>query len=78
MRGIVKFEIPMAGQARIDIYNILGKLVATPFDGTARTGENNIVWDGRNQAGENIATGIYFYRLTADNYVETKKMTLMK
>ncbi|MFH1373092.1 MAG: T9SS type A sorting domain-containing protein, partial [bacterium] len=74
----ISFTLPMAGQARIDIYNILGKLVATPFDGTARTGENNIVWDGRNQAGENVATGIYFYRLTADNYVETKKMTLMK
>ena len=74
----IGFTLPVSGKARIDIFNILGKLVATPFDGIARTGANEVVWDGRNFAGETVATGIYFYRLTADNYVETKKMTLMK
>ena len=74
----IGFTLPVSGKARIDIFNILGKLVATPFDGIAQSGANEVVWDGRNFAGETVATGIYFYRLTADNYVETKKMTLMK
>jgi hypothetical protein len=74
----IGFTLPVSGKARIDIFNILGKLVATPFDGIAQAGANEVVWNGRNFAGETVATGIYFYRLTADNYVETKKMTLMK
>ena len=74
----IGFTLPVSGKARIDIFNILGKLVATPFDGIAQVGANEVAWDGRNFAGETVATGIYFYRLTADNYVETKKMTLMK
>ncbi len=74
----IGFTLPVAGKARIDIYNILGKLVATPFDGMANSGTNEVVWDGRNFAGETVATGIYFYRLSADNYVETRKMTLLK
>ena len=74
----ISFNVPVAGKARIDIYNILGRLVATPFDGMARTGHNEVIWDGRNFAGDYVASGIYFYRLTADDYVATRKMTLMK
>jgi hypothetical protein len=74
----ISFSLPVATKARIEIYNILGKLVAVPFDGLAKAGTNEVVWDGRNSAGETVSSGIYFYRLTADNYTETKKMTLMK
>ncbi len=74
----ISFTMPSTGTARIEIFNILGKLVAVPFDGVAQAGLNEIVWDGKNSAGENVASGIYFYRLTADNYSETRKMTLLK
>jgi len=74
----ISFNMPVSGKARIEIFNILGKLVAIPFDGIAQAGANEVVWDGKNFAGESVASGIYFYRLTADSYVETKKMTLLK
>jgi hypothetical protein len=74
----INFSVPAATKARVEIYNILGNRVATIFDGVAQAGDNTVVWDGNNEAGEAAATGIYFYRLTADNFVETKKMTLMK
>ena len=74
----IQFSLPTSGQARIEIFNILGELVATPFNGVATAGENTVVWDGTNSAGQTVSSGIYFYRLTADTYTETKKMTLLK
>ena len=51
----------------------------TTFDGMADAGETKVIWDGRTMSGETAASGIYLYRLTADNkQIETKKMTLLK
>ncbi len=74
----IEFSLPTAGKTKIEVYNILGELVSTPFDGIAAAGANSIVWDGTNSKGQNVSSGIYFYRLTADEYTETKKMTLLK
>jgi flagellar hook assembly protein FlgD len=41
-------------------------------------GEHDIIWDGRNANGDEMATGIYFYRFRADDFVDTKKMILLK
>ena len=70
--------MPAAGRARIDIFNILGRSIATPFDGEVQAGITEVVWNSRNTGGEAVASGIYFYRLTADNYSETRKMMLLK
>jgi len=74
----IKFSLPTAGVTKIEVYNILGELVSIPFEGMAAAGQNSIVWDGTNSHGENVSSGIYFYRLTADEYTDTKKMTLLK
>ncbi|MCK4605652.1 MAG: T9SS type A sorting domain-containing protein, partial [candidate division Zixibacteria bacterium] len=74
----ISFSLPSAGRARIEIYNILGRLVAVPHDGMSSAGNNQIVWNGKNSAGKPVSSGVYFYRLTADNYTETRKMTLLK
>jgi len=74
----ISFSLPSAGRARIEIYNILGRLVAVPHDGMSSAGINQVVWNGRNSAGKPVSSGVYFYRLTADNYTETRKMTLLK
>ncbi len=74
----ISFVMPVTGRATLEIYNVLGRLVATPFDGIAQAGVNEVVWDGTNSAGVQVASGIYFYRLKADDFTETKKMTLLK
>ena len=74
----IQFNLPQAGKAKIEIFNLLGKRVATPYDDIAPAGMNTIEWDGKNSAGNSVASGIYFYRLSADNYTDTKKMTLIK
>ena len=62
----------------MEIFNLLGQKINTIFDGQAEAGLNSVNWDGTNNSGETVASGIYFYRLTADNYSDTKKMTLLK
>ncbi|MBD3401630.1 DUF4397 domain-containing protein, partial [candidate division GN15 bacterium] len=75
---VISFTMPSAGTARIEVFNILGHKVATPFDGTAAAGTTEVVWDGRSDTGRPVASGVYFYRLTTDTYTDTKKMMLLK
>jgi len=74
----ILFTVPATGHVKIEVFNILGRLIATPFDGEASIGSNQVVWDGRSSDGEMTSSGVYFYRLTADNYTETRKMMLLK
>jgi len=74
----IAFTLPNAGQAKIEIFNVLGRSIAVIFEGQAQAGENRVVWDGRDAYGSITASGVYFYRLTADNYTETRKMMLLK
>ena len=74
----ISFVMPTSGKATIEVYNVLGRLVATPFDGIAQSGVNEAVWNGTNTTGEAVASGIYFYRLKTESFTETKKMTLLK
>ncbi len=60
------------------IYNILGDLVRTLMDEKKMPGNYQVVWDGRDDKGEKVSSGIYFYRLEAGDYSETKRMILVK
>ncbi|MCH8306187.1 MAG: T9SS type A sorting domain-containing protein, partial [Candidatus Marinimicrobia bacterium] len=55
------------------IYNLLGEEVAQLVDGFQQAGEYRLSWNA-----SNVSSGIYFYRLSAGNYTETKKMVLLK
>ncbi len=75
----ISFSVPTASQVRLEVYNVLGKLVAVPYDGLAQAGQQEVVWDGRDLAGNSVASGVYFYRLTAANgWTEARKMMLLK
>ncbi len=74
----ISFALPQAGNAKVEVFNVLGRLIATPFNGQAEAGETHVVWDGRDNSGDQAASGVYFYRLSADTYTETKKMMLLK
>ena len=62
----------------LTIYNILGQKVRTLVDEDKLPGNYNVIWDGRDQMGNQVSSGIYFYQLKAGNYKETKKMSLLK
>jgi flagellar hook assembly protein FlgD len=63
----------------IRVYDVSGQLVRTLVDEFTTTGRHDAVWDGRNNNGETVTTGVYFYRMTAPGYAsQTLKMLLLK
>ncbi|MBC8343546.1 MAG: T9SS type A sorting domain-containing protein [Bacteroidetes bacterium] len=75
----ISFSIPMALDVQINIYNVLGQRVATFNEGQLNAGIYNVRWNGRDQIGNALASGIYFYELQAgDQFRKIKKMTLLK
>jgi hypothetical protein len=69
----ITYTIPSAGAVRLAVYNLLGQEVALIFDGVQSAGTYEVFFDKRN-----LPTGIYFYRIQAPGFVETKKMTVAK
>jgi hypothetical protein len=63
---------------RLDIFNVLGQRVKTLAEGTLAPGRYEYVWDGTDRLDQQVASGLYFYRLTTSDRFETKKMVLMK
>jgi hypothetical protein len=74
----IGFQIPKRERVKIAIYNILGQHVKTLVDQMYQKGNYKIVWDGSNRFGETVASGIYFVRIVAGDFVRSKKMVLLK
>lgn len=74
----VRFEVPEDSRVLIKIYDILGREIKTLFNDEVQRGRYTIEWDGLNEAGFQMSTGTYFYRMTANEFVQTKKMLLIK
>ncbi|HEX7879705.1 MAG TPA: S8 family serine peptidase [Candidatus Eisenbacteria bacterium] len=70
----IRFALPAPGRVSLQVFDVSGRLVSTLADGILEAGEHSIDWSGRNQYGEEMPIGVYFYRLTAPDFVETKKM----
>lgn len=74
----IAYTLPEGSNVKLEIYNVLGQKVKVLADEYQSAGTKKVVWDGRNENGEKVSSGIYFYRLDAGNYVQTKKMSLLK
>lgn len=74
----VSFELPVRQMVDLSIYDVSGRLVRTLVDGSMNAGTHEMVWDGRSATGEAGASGVYFYRLQAENFSETRKMILIR
>jgi 5'-nucleotidase/UDP-sugar diphosphatase len=74
----ISYSLPQDGQVRLAIYNVLGQQVKVLVDEYQSAGIKTVIWDGRNQSGETVSSGMYFYRLQVGEVVQTKKMSLMK
>jgi flagellar hook assembly protein FlgD len=69
--------MPVRSDYVLTIYNIAGQVVRV-FEGTADAGTLVLLWDGRNSAGANVASGVYLYRLQSGEFDAVRKMVLMK
>ncbi|MFH2035502.1 MAG: FlgD immunoglobulin-like domain containing protein, partial [Candidatus Zixiibacteriota bacterium] len=73
----IEFSMPIAGFWEMEIFNIQGQIVRH-YLGETDAGNVTIHWDGQSENGQTVASGIYFYRVNAGEYSDTKKMTLIK
>ena len=74
----IQFSIPCQTKVELNIYNIMGKKVRTLVNSTYSTGNYNTVWDGTNDNGISVSSGIYFYQIISDNQKIINKMSFMK
>ena len=74
----IQFAVPAAEQVTLNIYNITGQLVETLVNDNLDAGFHQVVWNGSNLHGSQVASGMYFYHLQAGEFKQIKKMFLLK
>jgi hypothetical protein len=74
----MNYTIPKGGNVRLEIYNSLGEIVNILQDSYQDAGNHSITWTGKDSNGNSLSSGIYFYRLVSNDFVQVKKMTFLK
>ncbi|MBP9191570.1 MAG: aryl-sulfate sulfotransferase [Ignavibacteria bacterium] len=75
----ISYSLPKTSDVSLKIYDMLGNEVRSLLNNESKNaGSYTATWDGKNNSGANVSSGIYFYKLTADNFSKTLKMTLLK
>ena len=74
----IHYDMKEKGLVRIKIYNVAGELVRTLVNDVKDAGAYSLPWDGRNNAGADVASGIYFYKMETKGFSATKKMVILK
>jgi hypothetical protein len=74
---VIPYAVNERAEIQISVINILGQKIRNLFGGMQNPGSYQIIWDGKDEAEKNVSGGIYFYRLDAGNFSQTKKMILL-
>lgn len=74
----INYQISCQGNVSIKIYNFLGQKVRTLVNEEKQAGRYHVNWDGRNERGEFLSTGLYFYNLVSRNYIKMRRMVLLR
>lgn len=74
----ISFALPTRSHVEIVVHNILGQRVRTLIDDERPAGEYSAVWYGTDSRDRPVSTGVYFYRVKAGDFIETKRMLLLK
>jgi hypothetical protein len=75
---VISFALPEASRVKVTVFNVLGQTVMVLADQEMAAGMQRVAWDGRDDNGNSAASGVYFYRISANSFTDTKKMTLLK
>ena len=74
----IRYALPEASQVQIVIYNVMGQQVRTLMDEDQGAGSHQVVWNGRDALGYDVASGVYFVRMQAGTFLQTRKMLLVR
>ncbi|MCI0695215.1 T9SS type A sorting domain-containing protein [candidate division KSB1 bacterium] len=75
---MIQYELPQPSEVKVEIFSITGQLVRRLVDEQQMAGPHEVAWDGRDGSGNPVGSGVYFYRLRADDFVGSKRMLLVK
>lgn len=75
---VINYSMERKGKIDISVFNVLGQHVKTLVNGEVDAGAHQAIWDGTDQNGASVASGVYFYKMVTDKYVDTRKMALMR
>jgi flagellar hook assembly protein FlgD len=74
----IEYSVAGGGHVDMKIFNIQGQRIRTLVDEHKQPGRYKVLWDGTNDAGRAVATGIYFYRIRTSSFVSVKKMLILR
>jgi len=74
----IRYEVSKEGRVTLGIYNLLGQRVKTLVHGIVKAGKHTARWEGTDESGKNVPSGVYVYRLEADGTLVERKMTLLR
>ena len=74
----IAFSLPRAGEIELAVYDVAGRRVTTLVSGMMAAGQHEVVWRGRDDRGDAVASGVYFSRLVSGKQMQTRKMLLLK
>ncbi len=74
----IRFDLNRSAKVSLKIYNVLGQEVRTLVSGQMPPGVHSVTWDGKDQRGQNVSSGVYLYRLETGGFSKTLKLTLLK
>jgi hypothetical protein len=74
----ISYDLPKPSQVKLEVFNVLGQAVKTLVNDFREAGSQTVIWDGTDNSGSSVASGLYFYRISAGDYSATKKMMMLK
>jgi hypothetical protein len=74
----IQFMVPKASNVSIEIFNILGQRVKSLVSESKEAGVYSVRWDGANEDGQNVPSGVYFYKMVAGDFAQTNKMIMLR
>lgn len=74
----IRYSLPEAGFIAVRVYSVDGEMIKELVNTNKRAGNYEVVWDGTNNYGMKVSSGIYFYQLVTDKFIQTKKLVLLK
>lgn len=74
----IRYELPHAGQVTLKVYNIVGQEVRTLVRNYQPQGQHLVIWDGTDERGSAMANGVYFFRIQAGDFIQTRKVVLLR
>jgi hypothetical protein len=74
----IRFTVPQDGPVNLAVYDVAGRRIKTLVDGHCRADFYSVTWDGTNDNGSRVASGVYFYCLTAGKHSMSRKLVLLR